>query len=223
MDLTQPSRGPVKNNYMALMGEHRLHAGLDGASRIIGGTHLLGITARSGTEVPFRFIPDFPDLPMEEVYPRDEPDAPAVVTRELPGGGRTVYIAFDIGSLFWDALQADHGTVIANAVRWALRDRPQVWVGGRGMVDLAVRQNEAGIAVSIVNLTNPMAMRGAIRETLPLAGQRLEVALPANATGASGRLLVAERDIDVEIEKDRVVVELPEIDLLEVVHLTWTT
>jgi len=84
VDLIGPSRGPVKNTYMALTGEHRMHAGLAGAGRIIGGTHLLRVTAREGVDVPFRFIPDFPDLPMEEVYPREEPDVPAIVTCELP-------------------------------------------------------------------------------------------------------------------------------------------
>src|SRR5690606_12739518 len=176
-----------------------------------------------GTEVPFRFIPDFPDLPMEEVYPREGPGAPAIVTRELPGGGRTVYVGFDIGSLFWEALQADHGTVIANAVRWALRDDERVRVEGHGMVDLAVRENDAGIAVSIVNLTNPMAMRGAIRETIPLADQRVKVRLPAHANGATGRLLVAERDVEVRIHDGVAEVEVPKLDLLEVVRLTWTT
>lgn len=222
VDLVQPSRGPVKNNYMALMGDHHLQAGLDGAKRIIGGTHLMGITAREGTEVPFRFIPDFPDLPMEEVYQREGPDAPAVVARELPGGGRSVYFAFDIGSLFWETLQADHGRVIANAVEWTLRDQPQVRIEGQGLVDLAVRQNDTGIAIALVNLNNPMAMRGAIRETIPLPPQRVEVRLPAGAAGASGRLLVTERDIDVAVHDNIATIEVPEIGLLEVVRLTWT-
>lgn len=222
VDLVQPSRGPVKNNYMALMGDHHLQAGLDGAKRIIGGTHLMGITAREGTEVPFRFIPDFPDLPMEEVYQREGPDAPAVVARELPGGGRSVYFAFDIGSLFWETLQADHGRVIANAVEWTLRDQPQVRIEGQGLVDLAVRQNDTGIAIALVNLNNPMAMRGAIRETIPLPRQRVEVRLPAGAAGASGRLLVTERDIDVAVHDNIATIEVPEIGLLEVVRLTWT-
>lgn len=221
VDLVKPSRGPVKNNYMALTGEHRMHAGLVGAQRIIGGTHLLEVTAREGVEVPFRFIPDFPDLPMEEVYPREEPDAPAVVTRELPSGGRVVYFGFNLGSLFWETLQSDHGLLIANAVRWALRDRLRVRVEGPGLVDLAVRENEGGIAVSLVNLTNPMAMRGAIRETIPLPRQRIEARLPAGAGRVSGRLLVADREIDVDIRDGLAVVEVPGIELLEVLHLTW--
>jgi len=222
VDLVNPSRGPVKNNYMALTGDHRMHAGLVGARRIIGGTHLLEVTTREGVAVPFRFIPDFPDLPMEEVYPREEPDVPAIVTCELPSDGRVVYFGFNIGSLFWEALQADHGLLIANAVQWALRDRPLVRVEGSGFIDVAIRQNEGGIAVSLVNLTNPMAMRGAIRETIPLAGQRVEVRLPFGARGVRGRLLVADREIDVNVRDGLAVIDVPGIELLEVLHLLWS-
>ncbi len=221
VDLVKASRGPVKNNYIALIGEHRMHAGLVGARRIIGGTHLLEVAAREGGEVPFRFIPDFPDLPMEEVYPREEPAVPAVVTRELPSGGRVAYFGFNLGSLFWETLQADHGLLIANAVRWALRDRPQVRVEGPGLVDVAVRQNEGGMAVSLVNLTNPMAMRGAIRETIPLTRQRIEVRLPAGAAKVGGRLLVDDREVDVDVRDGLAVVDVPRIELLEVLHLAW--
>lgn len=221
VDLVRPSRGPVKNTYVALIGEHRMHAGLAGAKRIIGGTHLLEVSAREGVEVPFRFIPDFPDLPMEEVYPREEPDVPAIVTRERPSGGRVVYFGFNLGSVFWEALQADHGLLIANAVRWALRDRPQVRIDGPGLIDVAVRQNDEGLAVTLVNLTNPMAMRGAIRETIPLTRQRIEVRLPKGVTRASGRLLVADREIDVDVRDGLAAVDVPTIGLLEAVHLVW--
>jgi hypothetical protein len=221
VDLISPTRGPVKNNYMAMMEAHELHAGLEGAHRIIGGTHLLEIAPWNGVSVPFRFIPDFPDLPMEEVYPRQGPAEPAVVARELPSGGRVVYVAFNIGSLFWETLQADHGRVIANAVRWALRDRPLVRVEGPGLVDIAVRRNDAAIAVSLVNLTNPMAMRGAIRETLPLPRQRIAVRVPKGVTSVRGRLLVAGHEMDVGVQNGIATSEVSEMGLLEVLHLTW--
>lgn len=221
VDLITPSRGPVKNNYLALVGEHRLHQGLAGARRIIGGTHLLGIAAQEGTQVPFRFIPDFPDLPMEEVYPRAAPNMPAVVCHERPKGARVVYVAFDLGALFWEALQADHARLIANAVNWALRDQSQVRVEGSGLVDVAVRQNDDGVAVALVNLTNPMAMRGSFRETIPLPPQRIAVTLPAGVTAASGHLFVAARAIDVDIHDGQAVVDLPGVEVLEVLRLTW--
>ncbi len=221
VELHEPSRGPVKNNYIALTGDHPLQEGFTGAQRIIGGTHLLSVTAQQDADVPFRFIPDFPDLPMEEVYPREEAKLPAVTVREVPGGGRTVYFGFNIGSIYWEALQADHSRLISNAVRWALRDRQHVRVDGHGLIDVAVRENRSRVAVSLVNLTNPMAMRGAIRETIPVTRQRVEIEVPDGATSAHGRLLVAGGEIDVQIENGVASVEVPEIDLLEVLHVSW--
>ena len=222
VDLIAPSRGPLRNNYIALVGQHRLHTGLGGAKRIIGGTHLMQVSAREGAEVPFRFIPDFPDLPMEEVYARDEPADPAVITRELPSGGRVVYFGFNLGSLFWETLQADHGLLIANAVRWGLRDAPMVRIEGPGLVDVAVRKRDGAIAISLVNLTNPMAMRGAIREILPLPRQRIEAKVPAGAGNVTAKLLVAEREVAVTVQDGIAVIEVEGIDLLEVVLVSWS-
>ncbi|MCF6469211.1 hypothetical protein FAF44_12520 [Nonomuraea sp. MG754425] len=218
-DLVRPLRGPVKNNYIALTGEHPVNAGFGGANRLIGGTRLLGVRDREGTRVPFRFVPDFPDLPMEELYAREAPDAPAVVTRESPG--RVVYFPFDIGAIFWEALQADHGRLIANAVRWALGGEPEATVRGPGLADLAVRRDDDGVAVTVVNLTNPMAMRGAIRETLPLPPQTVSVALPPHARGATARLLVADAEAATTVRDGRVEVELSGVGLIEVVRLLW--
>src|SRR5688572_31834676 len=55
--------------------------------------------------------------PRSTLFPYTTLFRSAVVARELPSGGRVVYAAFNIGSLFWETLQADHGRVIANAVR----------------------------------------------------------------------------------------------------------
>ncbi len=107
-----------------------ISAGYDGAERIIGGTHLIAIEADDDAAVPFLYVPDFPDLPMEEVYPREEPRGAAVVAREHASGGRTVYIPWNIGEMFWEVLAADHGRLIGNAVRWALATgRRSRWPG----------------------------------------------------------------------------------------------
>ncbi|APC34342.1 hypothetical protein A9R04_06395 [Nocardiopsis dassonvillei] len=221
VDLSMPVRGPVKNNYVALTGEHPTTDGFGGAERIIGGTELIGVTARPGTGVPLRFVPDYPDLPMEEVYPREEPASPALVTRELPGGGRSVYVAFNLGSLFWEALQPDHGTLVANAVRWALGEPERVRVRGRGLVDLALWEDPDSVAVVIVNLTNPMALKGPMREIIPLPAQKVSVALPEGAVGADARLLVSGSDVPVRVRAGRAEVTVDSADLLEAVRFTW--
>ncbi|MFD3406678.1 alpha-amylase family protein [Kribbella sp. NPDC058693] len=215
--LAEPSRR-VQNNYIALMDAHPLNAGFDGATRIIGGTHIIGVASEEAA--PFRFIPDFPDLPMEEVYQREAPDKPAVVCTENAAGGRTVYFPFNIGAIFWEALQADHGRLIANAVSWALGKTPDVTVQGAGLVDVAVYTGDSGTAVAFVNLTNPMAMRGPIRETLPLPPQSVSIAVPTDRVKV--RLLVAGVDVVPNVVDGRVEIVIPTAGLLEVVHVDWS-
>lgn len=216
-------RGPLKNNYITIEdGKHPIAAGYDGARRIVGGTRVLAVEAAADTEVVFRFIPDYPDLPMEEVYPRSYDGPPAVVAREHPSGGRTVYVAFNVGDVFWQALQSDHGRLIAGAVGWALGEGPpRVEVGGRGLIDLAVHAGEDQLAVSLVNLNSPMAMRGQVHDTVPLTDQEVRVRLPDGVASAGARLVVADRSVPVEIEDGIARVRVERLDLLEVVHLTW--
>jgi hypothetical protein len=69
----------------------------------------MGVEAVGGADQPFLYVPDFPDLPMEEVYPREEPQGAAVIARQHAGGGRSVYIPWNIGATFWQVLAGDHG------------------------------------------------------------------------------------------------------------------
>jgi hypothetical protein len=219
--VTKPSRGPVQNSYVALNGRHPIAEGYEGAARIIGGTHLTAIEAGADAEVPFLTVPDFPDLPMEEVYPREAPQGAAVVARQHPGGGRTVYIPWNIGGIFWEVLAADHQRLIANAVRWALGKRPDVEVTGRSVLDVALREGEDGLVVALQNLTNPMMMKGPTREIYPVGRQEVSVAIPADRSFAGARLLVAGKAAEARVEAGRVTVTVPGIDLVEAVHITW--
>ena len=219
--LTKPSRGVVKNTYVALNGSHPINTGFDGANRIIGGTYLLAVEPTTDVETPFLYVPDFPDLPMEEVYPREEPKGAAVVARTHASGGRTVYIPWNIGAILWEVQAQDHARLIGNAVQWALNGRTQVEVSGKAVLDLAVRENEQGVAVVLNNLTNPHMMKGPIREIYPVGPQTVSVALPAGKQVGSARLLVAGLPVEASVADGRVIVEVPSIETLEVVYLTW--
>lgn len=221
--LFEDVRGPVKNNYMAIAAdEHPIAAAYEGATRIVGGTKLLGIEAAEDAAVVFRFIPDYPDLPMEEVYPRRFDGPPAVVVREHESAGRTVYIAFNVGELYWRVLQSDHGQLIANSVRWALGGAPpQVEVKGCGLIDVAVRQGNNQLAVSLVNLHHPMAMRGQRHETVPLGTQTVVVRLPEGVESATARLVLEDRAVPATVADGFVSVQLEQLDLFETVHVVW--
>lgn len=220
--LAAPARGPVKNTYVAINGKHPISAGFEGASRIIGGTRLLAVEAAPDTEVPFLYVPDFPDLPMEEVYPREAPRGAAVVARTHQSGGRTVYFPWNIGGVFKEILAEDHARLIANAVLWALGKRPDVVVAGREILDIAVRENAEGMAIVLHNLNNPMMMKGPIRTVFPAGRQTVSLTIPPGRSFRRARLLVAGREANAHVTDGRVEIEVPGLETLEAVHVSWS-
>ncbi|MGV0875967.1 alpha-amylase family protein [Martelella sp. FLE1502] len=216
------ARGPVKNSYIVLSGDHPLTQGYEGAGRIIGGTMLAEVETVAGTETPFLSIPDFPDLPMEEVYPREEPRGAAVVTRETTAGGRTVYIPWNIGSIFWEVLTADHQRLIENAVRWAMGGTPRVSVSGHSVLDIAVRESGDTLAVLLFNLTNPMMFKGPTRSIYPVGPHTVSIAIPKGRSVRDAQLLIAGKTAEYRAAGDTVEVDVPQIDLLETVEVRWS-
>jgi hypothetical protein len=219
--LAGPTSAPAKNTYVALDGAHALTHGFGDAQRIIGGTRQIPLHLHDGAghEIPLRFIPAFPDLPMEEIYPRVAPSAPAALLRQFAGGGRLVHLPWNIGEVFWEVLAPDHATLIRNAVRWALGTRPRVEVTGPGVLDIATSEADGRLAVHLVNLTNPMMMKGPIREILPVGKQVVSVALPGRS--ATARLLVSGIEPVTRIADGRIEIEVPEIVTTEIVLIEF--
>lgn len=157
---------------------HPLLDGLWAAGRFIHGVRRVEVRPHDTALPPLTTMPGYPDLPMEEVYLRQPPTTiPAVICRRH-GRGRVVYFPWDIDRSFWEVLSPDHGRLLANAVRWALNEEPAVTVEGPGLIDLAVWQQASSMTVHMVNLTNPYAMKGPVREILPLAPQKIRLRCP---------------------------------------------
>lgn len=199
------SRGPQQNSYLKVEPDratgafHQITAGLEDAGRIINGVSRIGVALRDPrAAVPLTVIPSYPDLPMEKVYPRvDRTDEPGVVARETEGGGRVVYFPWDVDRTFWEIQCVDHGRLLANAVRWAAGELPPAEVTGPGLVDVTVWEGPDWLTVHMVNLTNPMTMKGPYRELLPLAGQKVRVELPAGRRAKQARFLVSGSSAEI--------------------------
>jgi hypothetical protein len=158
-------------------------------------------------------------LPMEMVYPRTErTGAPQVFLREI-GRGRVVYFPWDIDRVFWEVMSVDHGRLLANAVAWAANEDPPVTVTGPGLLDVTIWRQKQSLTVHLVNLTNPMMMKGPFRELLPLPEQRVRVKLPDEARPGRVQLLVGERPPRVEQSPGYVDVTVPSILDHEVVAI----
>jgi hypothetical protein len=210
----------MQNAYLRLNHnlKHPLLRGLEDAPRIIHGVSRVEITPRSKTPSPLTLIPSYPDLPMEKVYPRVESaDTSQVFLRD--GFVRTVYFPWDIDRTFWELLCIDHYKLLRNAVEWATNEKSPVTVTGQGVLDVTVWRQKKSMTVHLVNLTNPMMMKGPIREFIPIGKQTVEVQLPPNSKPKKVHLLAAEKTVHAQISNNILRVEVPSILDHEVVAI----
>ena len=211
--------GPMRNSYLNLEGQHPLLAGLEDAKRIINGAYRVHVKATGKVTSPLSVVPTYPDLPMEEVFER--PGAvhdPGVFLGEF-GKGRVVYFPCDIDRSFWNYLATDHARLLKNAILWATNEPPPVSVIGPGIIDLAIWSQKNSLTVHLVNLTNPMMMKGPIREIIPLSRQQVRIQLPQNQRVQKVKLLVAGKEVPHRQENGVLSLEVSSIGLHEVIAL----
>ncbi len=208
----------MQNSYLRLETDpatgkrHPMLAGLDDTGRIINGVSRVH-TKTIGTYdyPPLTLIPSYPDLPMEEVFPRiPKTDIPEVYVRET-GKGRVVYFPWDIDRTFWELLSVDHGKLLRNAVDWAANEAPPVTVTGPGVLDVTIWRQASSVTVHLVNLTNPMMMKGPLREFIPTPPQKVSVRLPDGAKAKRVQLLVSGVTTSVQEANGNISLTIPSI------------
>ena len=225
VEFAGPGQGRMQNAYLRLHHDAPhgkiLLKGLEDAPRIVHGVSRLDVRPTGkATASPLTLIPSYPDLPMEKVYPREAPsDVAQIFLREFPGGGRCVYFPWDIDRSFWEVLCVDHFKLLRNAVEWATHEPAVVEVRGPGVLDVTVWRQKESITVHLVNLTNPMMMKGPIREFIPVGEQKVRVRLPEGVRGRKVRLLAAETTPRVQRQGQELIVTVPAVVDHEVVAI----
>jgi hypothetical protein len=217
------------NSYLSLEKDpstgtiHPLLRGFEDAGRIINAVNQVDVTPADPSQfAPLRVVPSYPDLPMESVFTRPGVTHPPGVFVQQVGKGRVVYFPGDIDRTFWQVLGADHGKLLRNAVDWATNESPIVTVEGKGILDVAVWEQTNSMTLHLVNLTNPMMLKGPVREIVPISGQNISLRIPVGRRVSRVHLLVATRDIPYRTERDTIFLETPPIGLHEVVALDFS-
>jgi len=221
--------GPMKNSYLRLKSDsktgrfHPVLNGLEEAYRIINGIWRLDVKPHLDFSSPVTLIPTYPDLPMEHVYPRGpETDIREVYLQEL-GKSRIAYIPWDIDRTFWEIMNVDHGKLLLNIIKWVTNEEPLVQVEGPGILDVTVWRQKRSMTVHLVNLTNPMMMKGPFRELIRIGEQKLQVRTPQNTKVKEIHLLVSDRSPNYETRGNIVSLTVPSILDHEVVALDIVT
>jgi hypothetical protein len=216
--------GPMQNSYLNVEKDpstgqfHPLLRGLEDAKRIINGVSRVKIKpAASPGYSPLTLVPSYPDLPMEEVYSRvPKTDIPGVYVREI-GRGRVVYFPWDVDRTFWEVLATDHARLLKNAVLWASNEDQLLEVTGPGVLDVSIWMQKNSMAVHLVNLTNPMMMKGPVREIIPAPAQSVRLRVPEGRRVSGVRLLVGGGKASFRHSKNLLEVAIPSVGLHEVI------
>jgi hypothetical protein len=208
---------PVKNSYLTLRRPHPLLAGIEGTPRVVATSQQIHVRPHDKQLQPLTLVPSYPDLPMERlVMTEPETAIPAVFCRTV-GKGRVVYFPSNLDATFWDLLVGDHLMLLKNAVEWAADEPPPLTVSGPGVVDLAYWRQEKSLTVHLVNLTNPMMLKGPLREILPAGPFEVSLRLPPGAVPRVVTLLESGTPAAYRRDGDRLIVTVPRVALHEVV------
>lgn len=231
----QGVEGPMRNSYLRLRSEtgtqqfHPVLEGLEDAYKIVNSVYQVNVKPNMNFPSPVTLIPTYPDLPMEDVYPRKEETTTRELylrdmagngaTREGPTGkGRVAYIPGDLDRSFWQMLSTDHSLLLRNTIRWALNEEPIVKVQTKGVIDVAVWAQEKSMTVHLVNLTNPMLMKGPFRDILPVKAS-IRISVPKDKKITAVRLLMSDTIPAVKQDTGILTLDIPEIADHEIIAL----
>jgi hypothetical protein len=94
-----------------------------------------------------------------------------------------------------------------------------VEVEGPGTLDVTLWRQKESLTVHLVNLTNPMMMKGPIREFVPVPPQKVTVRIPDGRRTRRVQLLVSGKTPAVREANGRITLTIPSILDHEVVAI----
>jgi hypothetical protein len=90
------------------------------------------------------------------------------------------------------------------------------------MIDVTVWRQRESMTVHLVNLTNPMMMKGPLREPIPIGPLRARIRLPAGARASNVHLLTAGTPARVQQSGSgnaTLTVTVPSVEVHEVIAI----
>jgi hypothetical protein len=214
-----PAQPPVGNGFYArLENPHPLTEGFPDTNWIPGGAFRIPLVAAG--PLVLSAVPAYPGYPPEESFaPVDRTSEPAAVVREV-GSSRRVYFCGDVERTAWRSGQTDLFRLLQNSIRWVQAGAAPAEVSGEGVVEVFAWETNAGIAVHLLNYTNPNLHRGWLRRHYPIGEQKVRLVLPAGKSVRRVELLRAGAEIPFRVEDGAVLFTVPQVVDYEVAAMT---
>ena len=136
---------------------------------------------------------------------------PALLLNARPNGSRIAFLPADVDRRFSRDLLPDHGQLLANLLRWAVKDNVPLSVQGAGLIDCHLYQQPRRFILHLVNLTNAATWRQPVDELIPVGPLRVTLRLPPAVAPRRLQLLVGKRTIESDATDGQVHFEVPSI------------
>jgi len=170
---------------------HEILRGFDETEILAFGGMLEPLVVAPGATVPLTFVPPVPVMPAESVWMREPAtDIAGLVLRENSGGGRVACLAADLDRRFSRDNLPDHGDLLANLMRWAVKDDVPLRIEGPGLIDAHLYRQPGRLVLHLVNLTSAGTWRTPVHELIPVGPLRVALRLSAGVSGRGARSLV---------------------------------
>jgi hypothetical protein len=87
------------------------------------------------------------------------------------------------------------------------------------VLDVTLWRQQKSLAAHLVNLTNPMLMKGPVRELMPVGEQTVRIRLPEGAQPERVRLLAAGSTPKFQQAGRMLTVQVPSVELHEIIAI----
>ncbi len=138
------------------------------------------------------------------------------------GESRLVYFPGDIERTMWRSGHTDLARLLQNSIRWVAGANPPVTVEGRGVIEAFAWETQAGLAVHLLNYTNPAMHRGWIRDFYPIGPQLVKMRLPQGKHVSRVELLRGGANIPFRVTGGTIDFTIPKVLDYEIAALHAT-
>lgn len=185
--------GPHNESEPKVNGKrHEILKGLEETDIFPYGGSLKPHRIDAGVKVLMTFIPEFPIYPPETAWMRvPKTDIPGLIIKTTQKGSRIAFLPADIDRQFGRHNLPDHGNLLENVVRWAVKDNIPITVEGAGLVDCHLYQQSNRLILHVINLTSAGTWRAPIHDFINIGPLKVKVKLPKGVSGKNLRTLVS--------------------------------
>ncbi len=177
---------------------HPVLRGFEETDILAFGGRLEPLRVDGSAQVLMTFVPPFPVYPPETAWMRvPKTEIPGLVLNTTPRGARVAFLPADLDRRFAQDNLPDHGTLLANLIRWAAKDDLPLAVAGPGLIDCHLYRQPGRMILHLINLTNAGTWRQPVHELIAVGPLQVRVRLPEDVRSKSLRLLVSGRKVPI--------------------------